>query len=817
MYRLLIFLLIITSLAFGQFEPWKTFDHSRGFLNDTDGDYGFPTAGLKFLMDPARNMEMTVQDGLVLGTELVTNGEFTDFTFDTFDSTKAYYIFDTYYDQVEGGIGYIGQDWSGGTPSVATDKSSNDVNDYTPNGNCSIAHEMLEGDTTIKMTVTGSPGEVAFTRNSNAVVGALYKISFYAKSDDVSIPFYFVDGGYGDYTLIANPSLSSSWQLYELYLIARVTTADKPMVFASGTVSVSDVINFKDITIYEYSSGNHIVDHANDNSSFVGTGVTAGNPTYKDGNSLDFDGVTNHLFIDDTYATDFDPGTDDFSVELWIKHDSNATGSHVFAAKGEALGTGTQNGWEIFTTSSSVLFRCGTGSGTFDDASAYVVNGLRDDDWTHVVGVREDDTTWIYVDAVRNAVYGFGYAGVDISDPTQPLCIMARGDHGFEADGQVALFAYHKQALTAQQVAEQYGRGKSWLNSQAEADGSDFGNEDFSWRHRVAEPVGTSYGHIYQSVTGAVSAGTLFRAETSVKTSASQNWAWYLGGYWMRLASAFTNTDYTKMVYYGISNGVHRTTETRWYDQNYYAVHEYIRVQQVNNTIPTSISSDSTTADYIGTNTGTMQNGMYSDQPGHPSAFIFDGTADVIDLSEKIVIGTSDAIFFFWVQSFDWDNGGSGYRDIIGNYQNSAYAWIIRHGSDELYWWSEYGSGQIKSIFTNTAGCVDRQWYFVAIVHDRSESDGSKIFIDNVEQPLLADTQLPANHDIGDANWSNLPTIGQDYPGDGYYDGWLGMLGVYVFDGQDGRPSELPSNYTQILQQIYSWGQANRYGYTTDR
>ena len=72
--------------------------------------YGFDTAGLKFLFDPAK---MLNTDGaLSLGDNLVTNGDFHDFTMENDANTKGHWLFDSYYDSQEGGDG-IENDWSG--------------------------------------------------------------------------------------------------------------------------------------------------------------------------------------------------------------------------------------------------------------------------------------------------------------------------------------------------------------------------------------------------------------------------------------------------------------------------------------------------------------------------------------------------------------------------------------------------------------------------------------------------------------------------------------------------------------------------------
>ena len=82
------------------------------------GGYGFDIAGLKFLFDPARMLNMNA--GLDLGSNLVTNGDFHDFTMENDANVKGHWIFDSYRDGLEGGDG-IENDWSGNS------------NDLTPN------------------------------------------------------------------------------------------------------------------------------------------------------------------------------------------------------------------------------------------------------------------------------------------------------------------------------------------------------------------------------------------------------------------------------------------------------------------------------------------------------------------------------------------------------------------------------------------------------------------------------------------------------------------------------------------------------------
>jgi hypothetical protein len=760
------------------------------------------------MFDPGRNMGMTVQDGLVLGTTVTVNGTFDNFTLNTFDSTKGLWIFDSFYDLAEGGVAYLGQDWT--TTTTATASNSNDASDYTPNANVTLENEMIAGDSTIKATITSASGEMSAIRNGAGTPGKTYRITYYAKSDSVDISFAMPDDGYGWYTK-TNPALSASWQYYEYVFIAKFTSSKKLFVFTSGTVNIGDIVNFKSITVEEFSAGNHVVDHG-DNITFFGTdGLTGTSNTYRGGNALAFDGVADHFYIPEDYAnTDFNPGTDDFTVEIWFNNPLTAAGSDVLIAKGEASGA-VDNGWELFSTT-SMFFRMGTGAGTIRDASYNPGgSGYRDGEWHLATAVRDSNIMYLYMDGVVvDTAMGSDIAASDVRDDNQPLTIGARGDHGFEFEGHIGSAAFHKQALTPLEVAKQWGLGVGWTTRNTTGGG----HYNDSWKQSNAEPVGESDGTIEQTYTS-YTVGDLYRLNLEMQiTPGTANVYVDFGSHIIRPLQSMDKDDPARdFVYYSQITATTQELDIRTYTQSRLIL-DNIAIQKINNVIPTSISADSTSADYVGTNTGTMLNGMYSNQPGHPSAFVFDGVGDVINLSEKLGLGTNDFIIWFWIYSTDWDNGGTGYRDVIGNFQSASDSWVIRHGSDEIYWWSEWDNN-ISTIFTNTGGFIDDTWYFCAMVNDRSESDGSKWYVNMVEIPLLADTQLDPSYDIGDADWTNLPEIGNVFSGDGYAYGWQGMTGVHVFDGQNGRPAELPSNHIAQLNQIYTWTKLNRYGYTT--
>ncbi len=145
---------------------------------------------------------------------------------------------------------------------------------------------------------------------------------------------------------------------------------------SSGTTAVDSSGNGNDGTLTNMSSPSCWVDgHIDPDGCFK--------------NVLDFDGSDD--YVDCGNNSIFDFGTDDFSISLWVK--SNAAAGNYQGIIGK-INTSTWTGWGVQLDS----------GGTIDfyiNANHNYITGdydLRDNNWHHVVAVREGQDAILYVD-----------------------------------------------------------------------------------------------------------------------------------------------------------------------------------------------------------------------------------------------------------------------------------------------------------------------------------------------------------------------------------------------------------------------------------
>lgn len=185
----------------------------------------------------------------------------------------------------------------------------------------------------------------------------------------------------------------------------------------------------------------------------IGTCVTSstawGNGANAKINSgLNFDG-------NDDYATsnpDFNPGTNNFSFALWAKTSETNTDRLLLNSWN---GSGGVDAIAISINANS--FTCGSANkGSFtvrDSSTAYCANGsttINDGAWHHLVGVRNGNSIYLYVDGKQDGS-ATGLSGLDISPPGTNLNIGA-GDNFWFANALLDDVRIYNYALTQHQI-----------------------------------------------------------------------------------------------------------------------------------------------------------------------------------------------------------------------------------------------------------------------------------------------------------------------------------------------------------------------------
>lgn len=130
-----------------------------------------------------------------------------------------------------------------------------------------------------------------------------------------------------------------------------------------------------------------------------GGGWNGKNSSFATGSHLGFNGTTDFVTLDD--SPDWDFGTGDFSVSLWLKIPSNATSRSII---GNRINSGTDDHWnlEFHTTANRLEWHT---SATIMGTSSTTVPVNQ---WAHVVLTRESGTDRFYINGVNTNSFADG-------------------------------------------------------------------------------------------------------------------------------------------------------------------------------------------------------------------------------------------------------------------------------------------------------------------------------------------------------------------------------------------------------------------------
>ena len=199
-------------------------------------------------------------------------------------------------------------------------------------------------------------------------------------------------------------------------------------------------------------------------------------------------------------------------------------------------------------------------------------------------------------------------------------------------------------------------------------------------------------------------------------------------------------------------------------------------------------------------NNGIAKNGLESNT--HPSnAFKFDGVDDHIYFGDILDIGASDFILFAWVK------GSTQLGRIISkqNPDGGNNLYYLRRESDGRFR-QGLGDGSVfKTWYSSTYYSDD--WHFVCAVFDR---DGLGIlYVDGVADATTLDISALAASDIQGDKELAIGAFAETALYELFAD-YIGIAGIYLFDGINGRQSELPTNY-KVLIIDYNYNNTKKY------
>jgi hypothetical protein len=194
-----------------------------------------------------------------------------------------------------------------------------------------------------------------------------------------------------------------------------------------------------------------------------------------------------------------------------------------------------------------------------------------------------------------------------------------------------------------------------------------------------------------------------------------------------------------------------------------------------------------------------MKGNMILNQPAHPYAFEFDGVDDYVDFGDVCDVGTNDFILFAWVKSTKTTLAG-----IFGKWKSgSSINWYVRYadaGQQGARIRFEFGNGSTDWVeYKIVSDYTD--WKFISIVVKGREY--VKIYENGVEKPIsiLGSFPFETGGSLDNENSLQFGSIGNGFQ---LAQDNIGISGIYIFDGQNGAPSSLPSNYEEIIRTIYN-------------
>ena len=195
--------------------------------------------------------------------------------------------------------------------------------------------------------------------------------------------------------------------------------ADRTGTFLEAMIGESDHANYElasstlalSTTTVLYIKGDEIASSTSlKDSSFSGKAITAVGDAKiagggKIGNALSFvDGTGDWLSIPD--SDDWDFGTGNFSIDLWVYHTTAASAEEAYVAKVEPDPACTTAGiWFRRIANGTIHLNWGTGAGCWV-ADIGTTQTVSSNAWHHVALVRSGATTNIYIDGVPSTMSG---------------------------------------------------------------------------------------------------------------------------------------------------------------------------------------------------------------------------------------------------------------------------------------------------------------------------------------------------------------------------------------------------------------------------
>jgi len=787
---------------------------------------------LKLLIDPRREIGLNpVAASEALGSNVLVNGGFHDFTMENDANTVGHWIFDSVFNVENGGGGYIGEDWSQGGANYGTELVSNgdfsaDSNNdgladsWSVAGSQPVVTEIINGAQRVKAGGNVIQSMV-ITQTVSGNASAIYCLRFDLIEWTYPVQVAVRDSVDGTYFVnwVSIPS-AGSWEL--VFSTPATISGGLKILFGNyGNVfDPGDYFSIDNVTLKQLTNGNHLIHGGWSFANQVDSQLTGSNPAYENGNALQFDGINDYFYVPAAQATAFNPGTGDFTVECWIVIGNVDGYRHTIIAKGANSGP-TAVSWAIWVAETGAI-RVYVSDGTTTWVDFTTTQTYSQGQKLYIAFVADrDGAQKLFVNGVLTNSQSVTNT-TDLTNTENLVIGYPKGGEQKYFNGEIAEIRYSNVARTDDEIKQSYGLAngwKYWNTAGTTPENSNFSQKSIS--------DGTNNNLIYKNFN--VEQNKLYRLDLVAETSNGFYADFDIGVFTYGWATIFNREkvktkDAPERITMYFNSGANNTLRIRlgfsefvscffkvdsiqirpvvsakqppnFVEDFTYAGAKYVKITSANQQIQSTsqLYTNSTKTTYywgdgvsleavgdfrvIGGNHGLLNGSMESTQPKHPAAFECDGIDDYGDLKEQILLGGNDFLLFFWVKTSATTSGNGlivWRRNDANNY--AAVFWLPYGGSGGVQRFGFSNDGSTAVNFYSDTPVNNGKWHFVCVVGDQANGE-IRFYIDG--KPDGSSTGLTTF-----TREKSLIVFASEWAGSiaSFYEGEAGVGGVYVFD-----------------------------------
>lgn len=176
--------------------------------------------------------------------------------------------------------------------------------------------------------------------------------------------------------------------------------------------------------------------------------LDAGTPWISQSRARTFDGTNDYVSL--TTPSFVELGTEDFTLSVWAKSSSAATGNNNTIVINKTTGYFYQAGLQLTMNASGSFIRIGDGT---NYSEALKSTNYCDGNWHHIVGIRKSGTLYLYVDGVLVDSSDCSNVGSITSDYKFSVGALNIGSLYHQFTGQIADVILLTRAITPSEVS----------------------------------------------------------------------------------------------------------------------------------------------------------------------------------------------------------------------------------------------------------------------------------------------------------------------------------------------------------------------------